>query len=149
MSNTRGYMVTWTTYGTWLQGNKQGFVKNGKILGENEGLEQANRKMLISDIFKLRKEQREIVRTAILFEAERIGEKIIALSVCSNHIHIVIGEGGNSVDKVVNRLKCAAYYALRECGVEGRIWTRGYDKRFCFDDRPMKNRIAYVMKQRR
>jgi len=27
-----GYMVTWTTYGTWLQGEKKGYVKNGKIL---------------------------------------------------------------------------------------------------------------------
>ena len=25
-----GYMVTWTTYGTWVQGEKKGYVKNGK-----------------------------------------------------------------------------------------------------------------------
>lgn len=144
MVKTLGYMVTWTTYGSWLQGDARGYVKDGKILGENKGLEQANRKMLIGDRFKLKKEQREVARRAILLEAERIGEKILAISVCSNHIHVVIGKGGNSVDKVVNRFKSAAYYALRENGVEERVWTRGYDKRFCFDENSLAERIKYV-----
>ena len=74
MVKTLGYMVTWTTYGSWLQGDARGFVKDGKILGENKGLEQANRKMLIGDRFKLKKEQCEVARRAILLEAERIGE---------------------------------------------------------------------------
>ena len=137
-------MVTWTTYGTWLQGDKRGFVKDGKILGENKGFEQANRKMIVGDGFKLKKEQREVVRKAILMEAERIGEKLLAISVCSNHIHVVIGKGGNSVDKVVSRLKSAAYYALRDNGVERRMWTRGYDKRFCFDKSTWEQKIKYV-----
>jgi len=144
MVKTLGYMVTWTTYGSWLQGDARGYVKDGKILGENKGLEQANRKMLTGDRFKLKKEQREVARRAILLEAERIGEKILAISVCSNHIHVVIGKGGNSVDKVVNRFKSAAYYALRENGVEERVWTRGYDKRFCFDENSLAERIKYV-----
>ena len=25
-------MITWTTYGTWLQGDKRGYVKDGRIL---------------------------------------------------------------------------------------------------------------------
>jgi len=24
-----GYMLTWTTYGTWVQGDRRGFVKDG------------------------------------------------------------------------------------------------------------------------
>jgi len=144
MGKTLGYMVTWTTYGSWLQGDARGFVKDGNILGENKGLEQANRKMLIGDRFKLKKEQRDVARRDILLEAERIGEKILAISVCSNHIHVVIGKGGNSVDKVVSRFKSAAYYALRKSGVEGRVWTRGYDKRFCFDENSLAERIKYV-----
>jgi len=144
MGKTLGYMVTWTTYGSRLQGDARGFVKDGKILGENKGLEHTNRKMLIGEPFKLKKEQREAARRAILLEAERIGEKILAISVCSNHIHVVIGKGGNSVDKVVNRFKSAAYYALRENGVEERVWTRGYDKRFCFDEHSLAERIKYV-----
>jgi len=31
MAKTLGYMITWTTYGTWLQGGEKGFVKNGVV----------------------------------------------------------------------------------------------------------------------
>ena len=144
MGNTLGYMVTWTTYGTWLQGDERGWVKKGKILRASRGLEQANRERRSGDSVKLRKGQREVVRSAIVQEAERIGEKVLAMSVWSNHVHVVIEGGGKPVDKVVSRLKDAAYYALQERGVEGRVWTSGYDKRFCFDEKSLRERIEYV-----
>jgi REP element-mobilizing transposase RayT len=144
MGKTLGYMVTFTTYGTWLQGYKKGFVKDGKILKACERLEQANKKALSGDEVKLGKREREIARTAILQEAKRIGEMVLALSVWSNHIHIVIKEGGKPVDMVVNRFKTAAYYALRGDGVDRRVWTTGYDKRFCFNEESLRKRIEYV-----
>jgi REP element-mobilizing transposase RayT len=147
MGKTLGYMVTFTTYGTWLQGDRRGFVKDGKIFEGCERLEQANKKMRRDDKVGLRKAEREIARNAILQEAERIGEKILALSVWSNHVHVVIKEGGKPVDMVVNRLKTAAYYSLRKSGFEGKVWTRSFDKRFCFDERALRKRIEYVEKQ--
>ncbi len=33
-----GYMVTWATYGSWLQGDKRGYVKNGKIFQKDDAL---------------------------------------------------------------------------------------------------------------
>jgi len=142
-------MVTFTTYGSWLQGDKRGFVKDGRISEANEELEQANKKRQSSKKVTLKKEQREIVRTAILRRAESIGEKVLAISVQSNHVHAVIEGGGKPIDIVVNRLKTAAYYALRERGFEGKVWTRRYDKRFCFDEKALKNRIKYVNFQKR
>lgn len=121
-------------------------MKKGKILEASKGLEQANKESLSGDGFKLKKGQREVVRTAIVQEAERIGEKVLAMSVWSNHVHVVIEGGGKPMDKVVNRLKSAAYYALRERGVEGRVWTRGFDKRFCFSEEELNARIEYVNK---
>ena len=147
MGKTLGYMVTFTTYGTWLQGCEDGFVKDGEILKACEKLEQANKKALKGDEVELGKQEREIARTAIIQEAERIGETILALSVWNRHVHIVIKEGGRPIDKVVNRFKTAAYYALRERGFRRKVWTRGYDKRFCFDERALKNRIGYVERQ--
>jgi REP element-mobilizing transposase RayT len=146
MGETYGYMVTWTTYGSWLQGDKRGSVRKGKLLSESKGLQKANEGRRRTSIVKLKKIEREIVRKAMLEEARRIGEEILALSLWSNHVHVVIGKGGRSVDKVVSRLKSAAYYALRECGFTGRLWTRGYDKRFCFDEKALKDRIAYVIR---
>ena len=36
MAKTVGYMVTWTTYGSWLQGDKRKYVKDGKVLDGDE-----------------------------------------------------------------------------------------------------------------
>ncbi len=146
MGKTLGYMVTFTTYGTWLQGDKRGFVKNGKILEVSKGLEQANKKRQSGKKVTLKKEQCEIVRSAILQEAERIGENVLAVSVQSKHVHAVIEGGGRPVDMVVNRLRTAAYYALRERGFEGKVWTRGFDKRFCFSEKDLDARVDYVNK---
>ena len=146
MGETYGDMVTWTTYGSWLQGDERGFVKRGRVLGESKGLKEANRKKRRGNEVKLKKSEREVVRRAMLAEAERIGEKVLALSVWSNHVHVFIGEGGKPIGKVVSRLKSAAYYALRERGAAGRIWTRGYDRRFCFDERALKDRMACVLR---
>ncbi len=30
MASMIGYMLTWTTYGTWLRGDKRGYVKDGE-----------------------------------------------------------------------------------------------------------------------
>jgi REP element-mobilizing transposase RayT len=147
MGNTAGYMVTFTTYGTWLQGSRRRFVKDGEILEPNEKLEQANKNALKNDEVKLSKKEREIVKFAVLQEAERIGENILALSVGRTHVHIVINEGGKPVDKVVNRFKTAAYFALRENGFNRKVWTKSYDNRFCFDGISLRNRIKYVNKQ--
>jgi len=42
MGKLIGYMVTWTTYGSWLQGDKRGYVKNGEILLAEKILEKSN-----------------------------------------------------------------------------------------------------------
>jgi len=37
MPKTLGYMLTWTTYGSWLQGDERGYVKDGQTLrGDKE-----------------------------------------------------------------------------------------------------------------
>ena len=40
MGKIIGYMVTWTTYGTRLQGDKRGYVKGGEILQGNENIRE-------------------------------------------------------------------------------------------------------------
>jgi REP element-mobilizing transposase RayT len=147
MGNTLGYMITWTTYGTWLQGNERGFVRNGRIFGENKELEAANKQAQKQDTVILNKRQRQIIEEAILKEAKIIGEKVLAISIRSNHVHIVIYGGMNPVEDVVSRFKNAGYFAIRKEGNCGRIWTRGYDTRYCFDKKALEERIRYVGEQ--
>ncbi len=63
-----GYMLTWTTYGTWLQGDDRGYVSNGKVLNANPALRAANAQRLKNPITFLTSEQCEIIQKAILDE---------------------------------------------------------------------------------
>jgi hypothetical protein len=90
MAKMIGFMATWTTYGTWLQGDKRGYVKNGITLGENAQLEKTNRQLLKHDKIKIPKNLGKTVENAILKEAKEVGQKVYAIAICSNHVHIVV-----------------------------------------------------------
>ena len=128
-----GYVVMWTTYGSWLQGDERGYVKSGKVLQEDGRLRHANFERLKSAVAELSKQGRRIVREAILGKAEQLGQKVLALAVCSNHVHVVAERISESIEMVGSHDKNAARLALQAKGFVGRVRTRGFDKRFCFD----------------
>ena len=144
MKKMIGYMVTWTTYGSWLQGDERGYVKKGRILQGNDKLKSANRKRQKFQTVKLNSSQKQIVKKVILAKAKRVNQKILALSVCSNHVHIVAHVSAESIERVVHRYKCSATFALRKCGLQNKVWSKGFDKRFCFTDKEIERKIGYV-----
>ncbi len=142
--NTLGYMLTWTTYGTWLQGDKRRYVKKGKTLPPDEKLFQTNKELQASETVRLSPQHKQLVREAIMNEAEKIGQEILALAVCSSHVHLVARYIPKPVSDVVAYYKKAGRLALKEIGLHGKIWAKGYDKRFCFDQLTLDKRIKYV-----
>jgi len=144
MRNTVGYMLTWTTYGSWLQGDERGYVKDGRILGGDRELATLCERFQKEETVKLRHDEKDIIRRAILDEAQRIGRTVEALAVCANHIHLVLRYSPEPIGQTVSRFKNVASAALREYGRAGRVWTRGFDKRFCFDRDDLIRRIQYV-----
>jgi REP element-mobilizing transposase RayT len=139
-------MVTFTTYGTYLQGSKRGYVKDGEIRGESEKLRKANKEAQKDRRFILTEENYEPVRQAILEEAVILGQKVYAIAISTTHIHIVVSAIDELIETAVARYKRAATKALREIGFEGKVWTKGFDKRFCFNEGELKTRIEYVNK---
>jgi REP element-mobilizing transposase RayT len=144
MAKTLGYMITFTTYGTWLQGDERGFVKDGKTYDANQSLADSNKQKLAKNPVKLSKNNRAIAAKAIFEKANRIDQKILALAVCSNHVHIVVDYVPIPMGKIVSYYKNAAQISLRKAGLAGRIWTKGFDKRYCFDEQALKSRIDYI-----
>jgi REP element-mobilizing transposase RayT len=144
MAKTLGYMLTWTTYGTWLQGDERGYVKDGEVLPANEMLMQANKNLQIQDIVKLSVVQQDTVRQAILKEAILQKQRIYALSVQSNHVHLVAEYTPQPIEKIVAYYKKAGRLALKSLGRDGKVWTAGYDKRFCFNKETLERKIRYV-----
>jgi len=144
MPKTLGYMITWTTYGTWLQGDERGFVKEGTIYAASPALAESNQQSLKSDPIKLSPVHCQIVRNAILEKANGLHQQIHALSVSSNHEHILAEYVAMPIGLVVRHYKGCAQAALRKVGLASRIWTKGFDKRYCFDQQTLQNRINYV-----
>ena len=146
MRRTIGYMITWTTYGTWLQGDERWYVKDGETLPPDERLKSANEEHQKFQTVTLDTNQKQIVKDAILAEAQRMNHKIPALAVRSNHIHLVAMANSEPMDQFVRRYKVAATFALRKYYPD-KIWTKGYDKRFCFSQEELNRRIKYVDRQ--
>ncbi len=144
MGRTLGYMLTWTTYGTWLQGDDRGFVRDGKIRRGNKGLMQANKLSQVQVSVKLSKKQRQLVREAIVEEATLRGQRVYALSVKATHIHIIVQNTGEPIGNMVAYYKKAGRLAIKATGHTGKLWTRGYDKRYCFDEVSLEQKIGYV-----
>jgi len=137
-------MVTFTTYGTWLQGDDRGYVKDGEILKGNKALFDSNRRAMKGKSIRFNGRAKEIVRQAILNEAQEMNQKVFAILVWSNHVHVAAGNIDESIGKVVGRYKAAATKALRGAGFTDKVWTKGYNTRFCYDENALRRRIAYV-----
>jgi REP element-mobilizing transposase RayT len=144
MANTIAYMVTWTTYGTWLQGDERRYVKDGETLLPDNDLAESNRQALEKEPVRFDKKHRQIVEDAIRQKAEQFGQQIHAIAVCSNHVHLLVSYIARPIEFVVQHYKAAGLMALRESGIQGKVWTKGFDKRYCFDQATLQKKIEYV-----
>ena len=113
---------------------------------ENENIEKVNRELQKYDSIILTKSEKETILKAILDEAQILGHKIHAIAVCTNHVHLVAETGKISIEEAVSRYKNMATSSVRKFGRPGRLWTKGFDKRFCFTPDQLAARIKYVEK---
>ena len=139
-----GCMLTWTTYGTWLQGDRRGYVKNAEVLAVNESMYKANRKQMKSEPVRLSKKQQYIVMEIILRIAAKAGQKIFALAVAGTHLHLLVEPGGEPFGCVVSRYKNTARKAIEADGFNGQLWTKGFDKRYCDSREELISKIQYI-----
>jgi len=137
-------MMTWTTYGSWLQGDERGYVKDGMIHEANKGLNQANRALMKCPEVKLTLDQRQIVANALHREAELLGQEIYAIAVGKNHVHLAVSFTNMDAGLAVSHYKNASRLAMQDNGFIGKLWTRGFSKRYCFDEQQLQAVIAYV-----
>ena len=121
MAKTLGYMLSWTTYGTWLQGNERGYTDRGVVLRENQAIANANLEHLKKDAVYLKEAEQRIVSDAIRAEAKSKGQRIFTLAVCSDHVHIIGGYVGIHLAKLIWAYKFATARALHNNGVIGKV----------------------------
>jgi hypothetical protein len=140
--NTLAIMFTFTTYGTWVRGDMRGWVDDGITMPPDPVLEANDRERMKHEPYLFAYDQLfDIGRMIGRSLRERLEVRIFALTVQRWHAHLVIAATTVPVPDVVRCAKEAARYGLRP----GRpIWTDGYDKRFCYDERTLVSRIRYV-----
>lgn len=146
MGRTLGYLITWTIYGTWLQGDERGWVRDVKIEGPDRGLLKANKETTQEQEYRISKAVRKPVEEAIRKKAKAEEWEILAIAVCSDHAHVLGKICELPGVSHAGALKATGTKALKMAGCQNKIWSKGYDVRYCFDNAAIRNRAAYVMR---
>jgi len=92
--STLAYYITFTTYGTWLHGDKRGSIirENGVplTLGKHTGINKHEYQQLKDDPVTLDPVKRRIVLEIIIKHCKIRQWHLYAAHIRSNHIHLVV-----------------------------------------------------------
>ena len=151
------YFVTLTTYGTWLPGDERGWVDGSTSSGENRlrpgdaVREKRARLRMRGQAVYLSPEQRRLVEETIRRVAGYCRWHILAMSVRSNHVHVVVQSNDVTPEGVMSKFKAWCSRRLneqcRELSVEVpvRWWTRHGSTRYLNDEKSVEAAVQYVV----
>ena len=129
-----GYFITWTVYGTFLQGDLRWWRKrNAGELSPQPLLEQWHPDRLNHDIILLSNEHRDVVKCEIENHCNQRNWKLWIANPRTNHVHIVVSALGYAGDTVRDQLKANCTRAIR--GADDRfvgrpVWTTKGDVQY-------------------
>jgi REP element-mobilizing transposase RayT len=143
-----GFFITWTVYGSFLQGDRRWWTSRGKGSQSPEArLEQWHRERLKHDVILLDGEQRSLVSS----ECKRLCNyrrwKLWIVNSRTNHVHIVVTAPNYSGANVRNQLKANCTRVLREkypVFVERPVWTVGGDWKCLNSEDDLEQAIVYA-----
>jgi REP element-mobilizing transposase RayT len=142
MPRTQAIFFTWTTYGTWLRGDMRGWVDDGIVLPADPCIEAADRARMKHTVFTFHPEQLLSVGQAMGDSLRsRMKLRILALTIQTWHVHLVVAATSHSLSDIVKCAKDAVRWHLR---LDRPLWTVKFDKRFCFSPSSTRSRVDYV-----
>lgn len=150
-----GYLITFTTYGTWLHGNQAVSVRKHyhppgtELLSANSMLEKAEIATLEDRPFTMNAPKRRIVLEAILAVCHYRSWTAYAVHVRSNHVHAVIA-GKMPGERIMNDFKVYSTRSLqRSVGdpLPETLWTRHGSTRYLWTQQELSEAICYVRDQ--
>lgn len=162
----RFWLLTWTTYGTWLPGDRRGFVSNvregsGPEVRHNApgslydadmpGLELSARAILKGPPIYLGAEQAAALLEQFQSTAKYRGWTLPAAAVMANHVHLVVGVPGDpDPATVLHSFKAYGSRALNlrwKRPASGTWWAESGSRRKLPDESAVQAAIAYVYRQ--
>jgi REP element-mobilizing transposase RayT len=133
--------MTTTSYGSWLPGDRRGYVDNGQAHPSRRYLNAHVEKSLGKSkvVFSPPEQQRlfEFLQDA----AKEFGYTLTDAVVEATHLHWIIGHD-DAVDQMAGRLK----NRMRQRLDRGRVWTKGYSHRLLFDEDALELARNYLSK---
>jgi REP element-mobilizing transposase RayT len=156
MSSPPAYLLTWTTYGTWLHGDERGSVDDAhNSPNDDYAPPDLQRRALEATrqntaTVTLNGAARRVVTQAIEDHCRIRRWDLIALNVRSNHVHAVVYCGDERPEVAVGQLKSWATRRLRAAGLfeaRFRIWTRQASTRYLWNDESIRQAGVYVVER--
>ena len=151
---TLAYLLTWTTYGTWLPGDERGWVKwHGGFQQPSEPLRQYSTAKMAEPAITLDPQQRELVDSTIRRHCEIRHWSLHALNVRTNHVHVVVTALEYAPETVVEQfkawctrhLKAASISSNDSMSVRKHWWTEGSSRRSIHRESDLAAAIEYVL----
>lgn len=162
----RYWLLSWTTYGTWLPGDQRGFVgelrdvTGGKIIHNTPGtpydfdiapLAEFSRSVMKGPPIYLIGEQAIAVLGQFQETSQHRHCELCAAAIMANHAHLVVGVPGDpDPAKLLNDYKAYASRALnRRWGKPSSDtwWTESGSRRILRSDQALLAAIRYVKNQ--
>jgi REP element-mobilizing transposase RayT len=162
----RYWLLTWTTYGTWLPGDDRGFVSNvrdgdGPELRHNtpgttpdakvRGLVIDSRERMLGPTVYLNAVQAGFVLEQLHETARYRGWELAAVAVMANHLHLVVGVPDDpEPDTLLRDFKSYASRRLNAVFAKpasGTWWTQSGSRRKLPNDTAVRAAVEYVKRQ--
>lgn len=162
----RIWLLTWTTYGTWLPGDRHGSVAsvreglgprrekgepNSPVEPPMPGLETASRDRMKGAPLFLDRARAEVVLTQFHETAAYRGWKLLGAALMASHVHLVLTVPGDPEPELL--LRDFKSYASRALNgrfgkpLSGTWWTTGGSTRKLPDASAVERALVYVRNQ--
>ena len=143
------YFITWTVYGTHLQGDERGWRsrRKGEQLPQPR-LASWHRDRLKHDVIILSPEQRLVVEQECRHHCDHRGWRLWAVNARSTHIHVVAAAAGVSGKRVRDQLKANCTRGMREqwrVFCDRPVWTQGGDWECINNEDELETVCQYVL----
>jgi REP element-mobilizing transposase RayT len=142
------FFITWTVYGTFLQGDARGWRKRGAGSQPSQPLlERWHRDRLKHDIVLLNTAQRHVVENEIQRHCEHRHWNLWVANARSNHVHVLVTSSGYSGKAVRDQLKANCTRGLRQQDnvfVDRPVWSVGGDWKCINSEKDLGEAIEYA-----
>jgi len=156
--------ITWTTYGTWLPGDKRGYVSPTRlptggalpkknIYGTDYTRNDPYTKHIADsqqkyDTVLLTLDLANVVAAQLIASCEERHWHIAQAAIMTNHVHVVVmlcPEDGSAVRRILKGVSQAAL--SKHTGKNQRWWTTRGSNRYKYDQEAIDNAVHYDQRQ--